>query len=66
MCLNGFHSEDKLNEHKTYCSAYQCVKIEMPKPYDNIIEFKNYNHSLNVPFRVGIDFECMLPKIETC
>ena len=66
MCLNGFHSEDKLAEHKTYCSAYQCVKTEMPKPYDNTIEFKNYNHSLRAPFMVGTDFEWMLQKIQTC
>ena len=38
----------------------------MPKPYDNIIQFKNYKHSLKVPFTIYADFECMLQKIQTC
>ena len=38
----------------------------MPKPYDNIMEFKNYNHSLKAPFAIYADFECMLQKIQTC
>ena len=38
----------------------------MPKPYDNTIQFKNYKHSLNTPFAVYTDFECMLQKIQTC
>jgi hypothetical protein len=38
----------------------------MPKPFDSTIEFKNYNHSQNIPFVVYADFECMLQKIQTC
>ena len=66
MCFSSFHSEEKLKDHKTYCSARKSVKIEMPKSYDNILQFKNYNHSLKVPFTVYDDFECMLQKIQIC
>ena len=38
----------------------------MPKPYDNTLQFKNYNHSLKVHFAIYADFECMLQKIKTC
>lgn len=38
----------------------------MPKPKENILKFKNYNHSLKVPFIIYADFECMLQKIYTC
>jgi CTP:phosphocholine cytidylyltransferase-like protein len=38
----------------------------MPKPYNNILQFKKFNHSLKVPFVVYADFECMLKKIHTC
>ena len=35
MCLNCFHSEEKLKDHTTYCGAYKRVKkIEMPAPYN--------------------------------
>lgn len=38
----------------------------MPKQYDNTLQFKNYNHSLKVPFTIYADFECILQKIQTC
>jgi hypothetical protein len=66
MCLNSFYSEAKLADHKTYCSQHKSARVEMPKPYNNTIEFKNYNHSLKVPFKVYADFECMLQKVQTC
>ena len=36
----------------------------MPKSYDNTTQFKNYNHSLKVPFVIYADFECMLQKFK--
>ena len=66
MCLSIFHSEEKLNDRKTYCGAHKPVKIEMPKPGENILQFEQYSHSLNVPFAVYADFECMLQKFATC
>ena len=66
MCLSLFYSEKKLNDYKTYCQQHKCAKILMPKLYDNILEFKNYNISLKVPFVVYADFECMLKKIDKC
>ena len=38
----------------------------MPKPKENILEFKYYIHSLKIPFVIYADFECMLQKIQTC
>lgn len=66
MCLNSFYSEAKLADHKMYCSQHESVRVRMPMPYDNIMQFEHYNHSLKVPFAVYTDFECMLQKIQTC
>jgi hypothetical protein len=66
MCLMKFYSEEKLNDRKTYCGEHKPTKIIMPKPYNNITQFQNYNHSLKVPFVVYADFECLLQKISTC
>ena len=52
MCLNKFDSEKNLNYHKTYCGAHKPTRIEMPKPYNNTLEFENYNQSLKVPFTI--------------
>jgi len=38
----------------------------MPKPNENILEFKHYNHYLKVHFVVYADFECIHQKIQTC
>jgi len=66
MCLNKFDSKISLDYHKTYCGAHKPVRIEIPKPYNNTLEFENYNQSLKVPFVIYADFECMLQKIQTC
>ena len=46
-----------MNEHRIYCDNNTCTKIVLPKPYDNITQFKNYNNSLKVPFTIYSDFE---------
>ena len=66
MCLNKFNSKISLDYHKTYCGAHKPVRIEIPKPYNNTLEFENYNQSLKVSFVIYADFECMLQKIQTC
>jgi hypothetical protein len=38
----------------------------MPKYFNKILQFKNYNRSLEVPFTIYADFECMLQKIDMC
>ena len=30
---------------------------------DNIVEFKNYNHSMTVPFAIYADFEGLISKL---
>jgi hypothetical protein len=45
---------------------HQALKIEMPKIFHNIIEFKNLNNSMKFPFAIYADFECLLQKISTC
>ena len=37
----------------------------MPKIGEKIY-FKNYKHSLRVPFVIYADFECLLRNIDTC
>jgi len=66
MCLSCFYSEGKLIDHETYCVAHKSAKIIIPKFFDNIIQFKNYIHSLKIPFVTYTDFECMLQNIHTC
>lgn len=65
-CLSTYSLEDKLKDHETYYKIHDAVKIEMPTKMDKILEFKNYNNSLRVPFVIYADFECLLRKTDTC
>ena len=57
-CLQCFSSESVLNEHKKHCLSInkrQNVKLEK-----RFIKFKNFNRQFPVPFKIYVDFECIL------
>ena len=67
-CLNCFHSyrtENKLNAHKI-CENHDYCNIEMPSPNNNIIKYNSGEKSLELPFIIYADLECLLKKIDTC
>ena len=54
-CLQFYSSEKLLNEHKKDClllDGGQNVKLEK-----GVIEFKNFNRQIPVPFKFYVDFE---------
>jgi hypothetical protein len=53
-------------EHELFCNQHDGVKAIKPKPYDNIKQFTQYNYSMNVPFYITADYECLLKPIQTC
>ena len=68
-CLNCFHSyrtENKLNVHKKVCENHDYCNIEMPSPNNNIIKYNQGEKSLELPFIIYADLECLLKKIDTC
>ena len=68
-CLKCFHSyrtENKLNVHKKICENHDYCYIEMPSPSNNIIKYNSGEKSLELPFIIYADLECLLKKIDTC
>ena len=68
-CLNCFHSyrtENKLNVHKKICENHEYCNIEMPSRNNNIIKYNQGEKSLELPFIIYADLECLLKKIDTC
>jgi len=63
MCLNSFPCEKVLSDHKNYCGLNKPAKIVLPNKSDNIVEFKNYNHSMKAPFAIYADFESLIRKL---
>ena len=62
MCLNSFPCEKVLSDHKNYCGLNKPAKVVLPSKVDNIVEFKNYNHSMKAPFAIFADFESLIKK----
>ena len=50
-CLIGYRNIEALNKHSEYCSQHAAQKIELKQP-GTMLNFKNYNRSMRVPFIV--------------
>ena len=59
-CLYCFSNESLLERHEGDCSEYPPLKITYPLSDDNILKFKNFGHTLEVPFTIFADFESLL------
>ncbi len=64
-CLLSFWNQKALDDHSEYCKDYDAVKITLPEKGTKLT-FKNWNHSMRVPFVIYADFECFTEKINTC
>ena len=65
-CFQSYRTENKLNAHKKICENHDYCNIEMPSPSNNIIKFNSGEKSLELPFIIYVDLECLLKKIDTC
>ena len=62
-CLQCFSSESVLERHDKDClisNGGQKVKLEK-----GVIEFKNFNRQIPVPFKIHADFECLLKSCDS-
>src|SRR6056300_692760 len=64
-CLNSFNTKDTLDKHDEYCKDHEAVSLKLPKK-GAMLEFKNFQHSMRVPFVISADFECFTEKIQSC
>lgn len=53
---------EKLAEHLLNCEKQNECTIEMPTGDNNIVQFKNFNKQLSVPFVIYSDLECILKE----
>ncbi|GFY42948.1 uncharacterized protein TNIN_142361 [Trichonephila inaurata madagascariensis] len=63
-CLQHFSSENVLLKHRENCNSHDSVRIEMPK--EKWLYFKNFQHTLKIPFVAYADFECFTKPISSC
>ena len=60
-CFNSYTTENKLKEHEEVCNKHSC-RIEIPKWFKNILKYNPGEKSLNPPFAIYLDLECLLKK----
>ena len=68
-CLNCFHSyrtKNKLDAHKKVCENHEYCHTEMLNKDNNKIKYNQGEKSLELPFIIYADLECLLEKIDTC
>ena len=68
-CLNCFHSyttKEKLRKHERICNDHDCCYLKMPDESNKILKYIPGEKSLNVPFIIYVDLECLLQKINIC
>ncbi len=61
-CMNGFRTEQALNNHKELCDKQEITRIVFPK--DNSFKFNKYHYKINLPFRIYADIESMQVPVE--
>ena len=60
-CLQHFSSEIILEKHKDCLVVYGEQRVKLDGGY---FEFKNYANKMRVPFKIYVDFECILKKCD--
>lgn len=61
-CLNKFSSKAILQRHEEICSLN---KPRIEKVSNEVISFKNFHHQHPLEYIAFLDFECVLPKVES-
>ena len=63
-CLQGFNNDRSRDEHYSYCSNNESMRVEMPK--DKVLKFSNGQGQLKAQFVIYADFESILEPMDTC
>ena len=64
-CLHSYSTKNLLDEHTPLCSVHGVQKTIMPSQNDNLLQFRNFAHSLKVPFIIIADWETLPVPIDT-
>ncbi|CAC5362600.1 unnamed protein product [Mytilus coruscus] len=65
LCLQGFPDKCKLEMHKADCRKFDFQKITLPEEGE-VLEFKEYAKTAQIPFVIYADFECLTRRVDTC
>ena len=68
-CLNCFHSyrtNNRLKKHERLWGKHDYCHVKMPEEDNRILKYNYGEKSLQAPFIIIADLECILTKISSC
>ena len=65
-CFHSYSTKNKLEAHKKICENHDYCHIEMPTKNNNTIKYNHGEKSMQLPFVIYADLECLLQKMSTC
>ena len=63
-CFHSFRTENKLKKHENASKNHVYYYIEIPEEDDKILNYNHGEKSMNVPFIINADMECLLEWID--
>ena len=61
-CFCAYFTKNKLEKHKKICENHDYCHVEMPTKGNNIIKYNQGEKSINMPFTIYADLDCLLEK----
>ena len=65
-CFCAYSTRNKLEEHKKICENHNYCNVETPNNDNKIIKHNQGEKSIELPFIIYADLECLLEKMSTC
>ena len=65
-CFSSYTTKNKLKKHEEIYNNHDSCHIETPKRWEKILKYNPGEKSLNAPFAVYLDLECLLKKEQSC
>ena len=61
-CLLSFRTDNALKRHERLCDNNDYCNVEMPSQFNKTLKYNHGEKSLNTPFVIYADLECLLIK----
>ena len=61
-CLHSFRTDNVLKRHESLCDDNDYCNVEMPTQFNKTVKYNDGEKSLETPFAMYADLECLLIK----
>ena len=65
-CFCAYYTKNKFEAHTKRCENHDYWHVEMPTKDNNTIKYNQGKKSMQLPFTIYADLECLLEEMSTC